>query len=331
MKMSRFRLRRPSHPTIVAYLALFVALGGTAVATTQGFVLGGTNRVNAASNVTNLKADNTQNKIVSPLLTLKNLTPNAGATALALNVGLGHAPFTTNSATKVTKLNADRLDGLDSTAFLRSNGKAVDAAHADSADSAGNANTVDGKGSGDFVGATQSAGGDLSGPFSNLTVGANSVTATNVVDGSLRDTDIHGVQLDTLALLDPDLTDNNPHTTTRQIGPFTLTLSCLGKSSTSATTGSITISDTGDSPNATWDMDSHASNGATDQTGLAVNAVKNLVVVGPTTVPHIVEGDFGAMPAAVVDAISGNVAVRVNHFGDVGSCQFQSAIFGSGG
>jgi hypothetical protein len=41
-------LNRSSHGTVVAYVALFVALGGTAVATTQGFILGGTNRVDAS-------------------------------------------------------------------------------------------------------------------------------------------------------------------------------------------------------------------------------------------------------------------------------------------
>ena len=30
----------------------------------------------------------------------------------------GHAPFTVNSGTKVANLNADKLDGLDSTSFV---------------------------------------------------------------------------------------------------------------------------------------------------------------------------------------------------------------------
>jgi hypothetical protein len=105
--------------TVVAYLALFVALGGTALATTQTFTLGTTNRVDAASTVTNVKADNTQNAISSPLLVLQNLSTGGFATALQLKVASGHAPFFTNSATKVTNLNADQLDSLDSSAFLR--------------------------------------------------------------------------------------------------------------------------------------------------------------------------------------------------------------------
>jgi trimeric autotransporter adhesin len=41
----------------------------------------------------------------------------AGGPALSLLVNGGVAPFTVNSATKVTNLNADQLDGLDSAAF----------------------------------------------------------------------------------------------------------------------------------------------------------------------------------------------------------------------
>jgi hypothetical protein len=44
-----------------------------------------------------------------------NNTSNAASTALGLNVAVGHTPFTVNSAVKVANLNADRLDGFDST------------------------------------------------------------------------------------------------------------------------------------------------------------------------------------------------------------------------
>ena len=121
-KVWRLRSRRPGHATVVAYGALFVALGGTALATTQAFILGATNRVNAASEVTNVKADNSQNPIASPLLTLTNLGAGTGASALGLTVASGHPPFTTNSATKVTNLNADKVDGLDSSSFVSTTG-----------------------------------------------------------------------------------------------------------------------------------------------------------------------------------------------------------------
>jgi hypothetical protein len=81
-------------------------------------MLGTTNSVDAASKVTNVKADGTQNTVTSPLLTLENLTSGTGATALALNVASGHAPLTTNSATKVTNLNADEVDGMHSSSFV---------------------------------------------------------------------------------------------------------------------------------------------------------------------------------------------------------------------
>jgi hypothetical protein len=127
-RVLRLRSRRPSHGTVVAYAALFVALGGTALATTQGFVLGTTNRVDAASKVTNVKADSTQNTIASPLLTLENLTTGTGATALRLNVASGHQPFTVNSSTQVPNLNASLLGGKSASAFLLVNGTAANAA-----------------------------------------------------------------------------------------------------------------------------------------------------------------------------------------------------------
>jgi len=106
------RLRRPSHSTAVAYLALFVALGGTTYAATGGnFILGQTN---SASSTTALSS-------VTSGPALKVTSTNTGfATALGLNVPSGHAPFTVNSGAKVANLNADKLDGIDSTGFLSS-------------------------------------------------------------------------------------------------------------------------------------------------------------------------------------------------------------------
>jgi hypothetical protein len=53
-----------------------------------------------------------------PSLKLTNSSTAAGATALSLNVASGLPPFAVNSNTKVAKLNADKLDGFDSTGFL---------------------------------------------------------------------------------------------------------------------------------------------------------------------------------------------------------------------
>ena len=110
----RSRLGRPSPAMVVALIALFVALGGTTYAATGGnFILG---QSNTAGNTTSLAAPLAGKKA----LQLTNTNTGAGATALGLNVASGHTPFTVNSGTKVANLNADKLDSLDSTAFVSS-------------------------------------------------------------------------------------------------------------------------------------------------------------------------------------------------------------------
>jgi hypothetical protein len=92
-----WRLSGISHATVVAYLALFMAMGGTAAAATGGtFILG---RRNDASTVSTLS--------------------NSAGTPLLLRSPAGTAPLAVNRAVKVDHLNADLLDGLDSTALLR--------------------------------------------------------------------------------------------------------------------------------------------------------------------------------------------------------------------
>lgn len=95
------RMPRPRHSTLVAYAALFFALGGTAVAATGGsFILG---HANTASQPTSLK--------------------NAGY-GPALRLANGHsgsAPFTVNgNRTRVPGLNASYLGGHPATDFARS-------------------------------------------------------------------------------------------------------------------------------------------------------------------------------------------------------------------
>jgi hypothetical protein len=60
-------------------------------------------------------------------------TGTGPAGAFTANAGI--APFTVNSPAKVANLNADRLDGLDSTAFLTAGTKAKDADMLDGLDS----------------------------------------------------------------------------------------------------------------------------------------------------------------------------------------------------
>jgi hypothetical protein len=115
----RLHIRRPSPAMLVALLALFVALGGTAVAATGGnFVLG---QANTATTTSALSAS-----LAGKALQVTNTNTGTGATALGLNVATGHVPFTVNSGTKVINLNADKVDGVDSTAFYRAGSKVAD-------------------------------------------------------------------------------------------------------------------------------------------------------------------------------------------------------------
>jgi hypothetical protein len=55
------------------------------------------------------------------MVQLKNNNADANDTALDLQVQTGEAPMTVNSNTRVDSLNADLLDGRDSTSFVASN------------------------------------------------------------------------------------------------------------------------------------------------------------------------------------------------------------------
>src|SRR5436189_2831199 len=103
----KFQSRRPSHSTVVAYLALFVALGGTTYAATGGnFILG---QSNSAGSTTALSAGTT-----GPAFKVAN---SSTGTAASFNAAAGHLALAVNTSAKVTKLNADLFDGKDSTAW----------------------------------------------------------------------------------------------------------------------------------------------------------------------------------------------------------------------
>jgi hypothetical protein len=93
------KVKAPSHTTVVAYAALFFAMGGTAVAATGGtFVLG---RANSATTPT-------------------SLTNGGSGPVLALSTRTGQVPLAVSAvAGKATNLNADKLDGLDSSQIQR--------------------------------------------------------------------------------------------------------------------------------------------------------------------------------------------------------------------
>jgi hypothetical protein len=99
---------------LVALVALSVALGAPAAAMTGGnFILGKSNSADHQTSLTSSGAG-------KPALALTNTGTAAGSTALKLTTAAGVPPFLTASTTKVTHLNADSLDGLDSTALQRS-------------------------------------------------------------------------------------------------------------------------------------------------------------------------------------------------------------------
>src|SRR5262245_30425441 len=108
---------------LIAAAVSGVVSASAAVATTQTFVLGTTDRVNAATKVTNLQANGTTvNPVDAPLMTLENKSSSANATPLLLTAASGHAPLKVNTQTKVANLNADQLDGKDSSSFTAGTG-----------------------------------------------------------------------------------------------------------------------------------------------------------------------------------------------------------------
>jgi len=101
-------------------LALAVGLASTALAGTgvgARLDLGKTNAVNA---VTRLVGN-----VAGPSVRIDNNSTGSGATALSLNVEPGRAPLKVDSATRVANLNADRVDGRDSSQFVREGAAAV--------------------------------------------------------------------------------------------------------------------------------------------------------------------------------------------------------------
>jgi hypothetical protein len=101
-----------TYANVMVTILAFIVLGGMSYAASgDNFILG---QPNSASSKTSLSAP-----IADKALQLTNTDTAAGATALGLNVANGHAPFTVSSGARVTNLNADKLDGIDSSGFLR--------------------------------------------------------------------------------------------------------------------------------------------------------------------------------------------------------------------
>jgi hypothetical protein len=97
---------------LAVILALTVGLASTALAGTgvgARFQLGKVNTVNAVTKL--------MGTVAGPSLVVDNNASGTAATALDLQVEPGNAPMKVNSGTRVTNLNADKLDGKDSTQF----------------------------------------------------------------------------------------------------------------------------------------------------------------------------------------------------------------------
>jgi hypothetical protein len=118
--------RGPLRYVVVTVLILVLVTAGTALAAAPGspFRLG---VLNTVQKVTRLVGG-----VASSMLRIVNTGTGA---ALELRVNAGAPPMIVNSTTKVDNLNADSLDGLNQSAFLRSDGQAVDADRLDGLDS----------------------------------------------------------------------------------------------------------------------------------------------------------------------------------------------------
>jgi hypothetical protein len=115
--MRKHLLKRPSPAMVVACLALFVALSAGGYAATGGnFILG---QANSATSQTSLTAPVGGGKV----LQLTNTNTAAGAEGLGITVGSNKAPIRVNAnAGKAANLNADKLDGKDSTQLSPASG-----------------------------------------------------------------------------------------------------------------------------------------------------------------------------------------------------------------
>jgi hypothetical protein len=99
----RISLHRPSAATVISLIALFFAMGGTAVAATGGnFILGKANTATSVSSLTNTKG-----------------------TALSLSSTSTTPPLKVSNSVQVPNLNASELDGQTSSAFLPATGTAA--------------------------------------------------------------------------------------------------------------------------------------------------------------------------------------------------------------
>jgi hypothetical protein len=162
-------MRMPSPATVIAMVALFVALGGVGVAAAGGnFILGRANTSDKQTSLTgaapnpelrveNTSTDGNARGVVGLISSASAAAGSAGVAgmtastdpgsvgvfaqntgggpALSAAVNPGSAPLAVNSSVKVTNLNADQLDGFSANEFLSITGKAADSNRLDGKDS----------------------------------------------------------------------------------------------------------------------------------------------------------------------------------------------------
>jgi hypothetical protein len=190
---------------------------------------------------------------------------------------------------------------------------------ATSAASATNADTVDNKNASDFLGTTASAGGDLSGPFSNLALGPDTVDAQNVADDSLSDSNMLDYER-AAGAIDDTTSNASPVSFVLDVASG-VTIAGVCNKSASNITGSITIG----SDAANWAMTSDAPNGQVGQVDLGVGAVRTLIQVGPTPADTFGAGSFYMTTGPPIN-LAGFVSVRINRSTD--QCDFSLTRFG---
>jgi hypothetical protein len=113
--------------TAMVVLMAATAFAGTGVGAV--FNLGKTNSVNATSTLTGSKDGR--------MLQVTNTSTGGSASGIGITVSPGRPPLKVNSSAKVGNLNADHLDGIDSTGFLGVGAKAADSDQLDGIDSTG--------------------------------------------------------------------------------------------------------------------------------------------------------------------------------------------------
>jgi hypothetical protein len=105
-------LRLPSPSLAISITALVISLGGAGYTATGGnFILGATNSANAVTRLVGA--------IPNSALRVENPTNAAGATGINITTNASRPPLVVSSDAKVQRLNADLLDGVDSSDFGR--------------------------------------------------------------------------------------------------------------------------------------------------------------------------------------------------------------------